>query len=455
MSSRNLIIIGALVLAVGAYIFFIEQHQPTTTERLEKADRIFAQLDESAVIALELRTSRGVINLEKIDDDWQLVEPLVYPADAGAVRSLIQSIVALESERALSFDEIELSDYGLDAPILGLALVDDAGARFELAVGTETPLGPKRAVRRGEDDEVLLCSGTFVSSLDKELDQWRSRDVVETFESELASIEVATSADLIRVTRAGNHWQLEEPVADLADAEQMRSLVSELNALRISEFLTEEDPRTDPGPDGWEYRIVLTPADGGEAVTLELAAPTKDATAITSRRNGAELIRIPEGIRTRLAKAPVLWRAPKVWPFSSLDAGKLEISSEVDSVLLDEVDGLWVFSDGGEADGAEVRRRLNALVDLEVREHDLVQPPTEVMGSVILVLDDDEGAEGLTYTFYAPIEIGGHAAVTVSARNNVMGVDAAIAEMILGDLDRLHPARVDANSDDQGATDIE
>ena len=57
-------------------------------------------------------------------------------------------------------------------------------------------------------------------------------------------------------------------MTDLADAEQMRSLVSELNALRISEFLTEEDPRIDPGPDGWEYRVVLTPADGGELSTV-------------------------------------------------------------------------------------------------------------------------------------------------------------------------------------------
>lgn len=450
MSSRNLIILGALVLAVGAFIFFVEQHQSTTIERLERADRVFAQLDESAVVAIELRTSRGLITLEKTDDEWQLVEPLAYPAEDGAVRSLIQSIVVLESERALPLDEVELSDYGLDAPILGLALVDDEGARFELAVGSETPLGSKRAVRRGGDDEVLLCSGAFVSSFDKEIDQWRSRDVVETFESELASIEVATAEDLIRVTRAGDHWQLETPVTDLADAEQMRSLVSELNALRISEFLTEEDPRIDFGPDRWEYRVVLNPADGGEAVTLELAAPTQDATTITCRRNGAELIQIPEGIRTRLAKAPVLWRAPKVWPFSSLDAGKLEISSEVGSVLLDKVDGLWVFSDGGEADGAGVRRRLHALADLEVREHDLVQPPTEVMGSVILVLDDDEGAEGLTYTFYAPIEIGGLAAVTVSARNNIMGVDVAIAEMILGDFDRLRPeADVDSSGEDQ------
>jgi len=440
LSNRNLIILAALVLAVGAFIFFFEQHQPTTTERTKRADRVFTDLDGDAVVSVELRTSRGPVVLEKTDEVWQLVEPMSYPADAGAVRSLIQSIEALDSERALPLDEVELSDYGLDAPVLNVVLVGDGGVRHELDVGSETPLGSKRAVRRDGDDEILLCSDVFVSSLDRDVDQWRSRDVVEVFESGLASIEVETASDLIRVVRAGEHWQLETPVADLADAEQVRTLVNELNALRISEFVGDGGGQTGRGPDDWEYRVVLTPNDGGDAVTLELAAPADGETTILCRRNGTELIRIPEGIRTRLAKAPVLWRSPKVWPFSSFDVGKIEIVGGSDSVVLDKGDGLWQFSDGGEVDNAAVRRRLNALADLEVREHDLLQPPTEVMGSVILVLDDDQGAEGLTYTFFAPIEIGGHAAVTVSSRNDVMGVDVAVAEMILGDLDQLRPA---------------
>ena len=439
MSSRNLIILAVVVVALGAFIFFVEQHQPTTSERLERIDRVFAEFDEDVVDTIELQTGRGSLRLEKTDDGWRLVEPLSYPADATAVRSLLQSIATLESDRALALDEVNLADHGLDTPKLSVALVDETGKRFELAVGAETPLGSKRAVRRDQDDEILLCPDTFTSSIDKEVDQWRSREVVDVRETDLASIEIATSSDLIRAVRVGGHWDLEAPVADLADAEQMRSLVSELNALRISEFLDDGQGGETPGPSDWEYRLVLQAADGGDAVTLDLAEPAEGETTNICRRNGTELIRVPEGIRTRLAKAPVLWRSPKVWPFSTLDVGKVEISTAVDSIVVDRIDGLWRLADGSEADSAAVRRRLTALADLEVREHDLLQPPTEVMGSVILVLDDDRGAEGLTVTFYAPIEFGGHAAVTVSSRSNVMGVDVAVAEMILGDLDRLRP----------------
>ena len=439
MSSRNLIILAVVVVALGAFIFFVEQHQPTTTERLERIDRVFGEFDEDAIDAIELQTARGSIRLEKTDDEWRLVKPLSYPADAAAVRSLLRSIATLESDRTLSLDEANPADYGLDTPQLSVALVDETGKRFELAVGAETPLGSNRAVRRGRDNEILLCPDTFTSSIDREVDQWRSREVINVRETDLASIEITTSSDLIRAVRVGGHWDLEAPLADLADAEQMRSLVSELNALRISEFVANADDQGGLGDGPWEYRVVLTPNDGAEAVTLELAAPAEGEATILCRRDGSELIRIPEGIRTRLAKAPVLWRSPKVWPFSTLDAGKVEISTAVDSVVVDKIDGLWRLADGGEADSVAVRRRLTGLADLEVREHDLLQPPTEVMGSVILVLDDDRGAEGLTYTFYAPIEIGGHAAVTVSSRSNVMGVDVAVAEMILGALDQLRP----------------
>ena len=48
-------------------------------------------------------------------------------------------------------------------------------------------------------------------------------DVVEVFESGLASIEVATASDLIRATRVGGRWQLEAPMADLAAEGPLRA----------------------------------------------------------------------------------------------------------------------------------------------------------------------------------------------------------------------------------------
>ncbi len=442
MRSRNLIILAAVVLVLGAFIFFVERHRPTTNELVHQAGRVFPDLDEDEVVAVELDSSRGPIRLALIDDRWWLREPVDYPAEASTVKSLVGAIAALDAERTLSSGQVKLSDYGLDDPASGVVLVDSEGTRFALTVGDAAPLGSNRAVRRGRDEEIVMTSGAFVAALEKGVDDWRSRDVVDLPEHDLASIEISAAEDRILAEQVDGRWQLEEPLADLADRDQMQSLISELNALRVSEFLPVDVDPTELGLDPPAFRVVLEPRDGSEALTLELSASEEGTGPIICRRNGVDLFRVPASIGIRLSKAPVLWRSDEVWPFSSWDVSKIEFSASDDTLVLDRVNiddlgKVWRFADGSLADNVEVNRRLNALADLTVRDHDLVLPPTEVMGSVILVLDNEEGAEGLTYTFYAPMEEGGSAAVTVSPRANVMGVDAVTAETVLDDLDRL------------------
>jgi len=439
MRSRNLIILASVAIALGVFILFVERHQPTTDARLERVDRLFQDLDGDMVVALELETSHGPIRLSKTDDEWRLVEPLYYPADAAVVKTLIDAIANLDAERTFPVAEVALGDYGLDDPVLGVTLVDAQGGRFSLAVGDETPLGSNRAVLRDTDEEIIVVPGFFVASLDKDADQWRSRDVVDLLEHDIESVEIETAEDRIRAEQVDGLWLLREPLADLADPDQMRSLISELNTLRVSEFLSEDVDASELGFDLPAFRVLLRPTHSDETLTLELSASDDDAGTIACRRNGSDLFRVPASIGTRLSKAPVLWRSDKVWPLVSWDVAKIEIAGRTEEILLDRVDGLWQAGDGGQVDNPELNRRLSALADLEVREHDLVLPPTEVMGSIILVLDDDEGAEGLTYTFFAPLEEGGHAAVMVSARDNVMGVDAISAETVVGDLERLRP----------------
>jgi hypothetical protein len=444
MGTRNLIILAAVVIAAACFIYFVERHQPTSDERLERADRIFGEIDGAEMASLELRTSHGPIRLVRADDNWRLVEPIDYPADASAVRSLVDAVAGLDAERTLPPDEVDMGDYGLVEPALSLVLVAEDGRRFSLDVGDETPLGSNRAVRRDADEEIVICSGAFVASLDREIDEWRSRDVVDLFEHDLSSVEIATADDRILVEKENGRWQLRTPVADLADREQMQSLVSELNALRVSEFMSVDEGLGGLDLEQPDYRVVLTPAESDESVTLELwSEATEGAGSMVCRRNDIDLFRVPDSIAARLGKAPVLWRSEKVWPLTSWDVARVEIEGAEGTTVLREIDGMWRLDDGSEADGAEVRRRLNALADLVAREHDLVLPPTEVLGSARLEMGDADTAEEIIFTFFSPMEEGGHAAVRVDARDNVMGVDLAVVETIVGDLGALKPPAAD------------
>ena len=366
MRSRNLIILASVAVALGVFIFFVERHQSTTDERQKRVDRVFRELDGETVVALELETSHGPIRLAKTDDDWRLVEPLDYPADAAAVKTLVDAVANLDVERVLPIGEVALGDYGLDAPVLGVTLVDAQGGRFSLAVGEETPLGSNRAVLRDVGEEIIVVPGFFVASLDKDIDQWRSRDVVDLLEHDLESVEIETTEDRIRTEWVDGLWLLREPLADLADPDQMRSLVSELNTLRVSEFLSDEAAASELGLDPPAYRVTLKPRDSDETVTLELSASKEEEGTVVCRRDGSDLFRVPSSIAIRLSKAPVLWRSDKVWPLVSWDVAKVEVSADDEDLVFDKIEDedlgkIWRFADGSDVDNAELNRRAGIV----------------------------------------------------------------------------------------------
>jgi hypothetical protein len=437
MRGKSLVVLASVVVVLGAFIVLVERHQPTSDERRARADRVFPQLDADDVTAIGVRTDGGAVRLVEEDGVWRLTEPIDYPADPAAVLGLLEAVAGLDADRVLGGDEVDPKSYGLDEPEIELVLTDSDGRTFELAVGGTSPLGGKRAVRRGGADEIVLCADGFVTRVDRAVDDWRSREVVAVSENELAAIDIVAGDDRIRTERSDDRWWLVEPLADLADQEQIASLISELNGLRVSDFLPPESDPDEVGLDDPEFSILLEGRDEFATVALDLAAPIADEPTVVGRRNETDLFRVPDTLRLRLGKAPVLWRSTIVWPFSTWDVTAVRFENRDREVAVEQVDGLWQESGGTAADGAEVRRRLSRLAELEVEHHDLILPPTEPLGRLVLTLEGSEAPATRTFTFYAALEPGGHAAVTVTGRDNVMAVDAVLVEAIVGDLDAL------------------
>ena len=189
MKPKNLIILAIIVAVIGAYIFIFERHQMTSDEALQDADKVLQGFDQDAVASLVIESASGRVRLEKVADDWRLREPIDFAADSSTVESALSSLAGLDADRRLPAGEVEPADYGLDSPVATVTLGLADGGETTLAIGTEMPLGSKRALRVGGSDEILITSGWFVSDLEREIDDWRSRDVVTLTSEDIASIK--------------------------------------------------------------------------------------------------------------------------------------------------------------------------------------------------------------------------------------------------------------------------
>jgi len=444
MRSKNLAILAAVVIVVLAYIMLVERHRPTSEEASSEAEKVLRGFEQDQVEAIIINRESGRVRLEKIGEEWRLREPLDFPADSSVVSSTLGSLANLTADRRLAAEEVDAADYGLDEPVAEISLrMADATERV-VEVSDELPLGSKRALRLDGGDEVIIASGWFVSDLEREIDDWRSRDVVEVLEAEVASIDIESGPDSIRAVRIEDRWQLLRPLTDMADGDHLGSLISELSSMRIAEFLNDDADPLELGLDLPEYEITVIRTDGGKPLRLDLGATREgDAgTEVACRRGEGEYFWASERVRTRLSKAPVLWRSDKVMPFETWDAEEIRIATPEGSTSLVHDGNIWRFDDEAEANLTAVQERLRSLADLEATDYDLMAPLTREMGTVEVVFkaeDEEPEGEAITFSFFAPLSDGGKAMVQVNGRDTVMGVKVEDVEAILGDLEALRP----------------
>jgi hypothetical protein len=190
--------------------------------------------------------------------------------------------------------------------------------------------------------------------------------------------------------------------------------------------------------------VTLVRSAGEAPTVLELGATRErdGATEVACLRDGRDLLWVDDRALTGLGKAPVRWRSVAVYPFDSWDVESVTLADGGSTLALVRDGGMWKLDDGTEATSTEALDRLSKLAALQATDFDLVEPAAGARGRAELTLAAvDPGGEPrrLVFTFYPPLSPGGRALVRVSARDTVMGVDAASVDEVLSNLDLLRP----------------
>ena len=164
MRPRTLLVLLAVVLAVGAFIAFYERDLPGSEERGEQEKRVLPGLVAAEVTALTIEQGGEAVALARVtpgdagggdadgggadeaDGDgegalggeWRLTAPAGLAgarADGAAVEGLLGTLAALEKTRTL--EDYDPADLGLDAPRARVVLEGPDGGPIRLAVGSD------------------------------------------------------------------------------------------------------------------------------------------------------------------------------------------------------------------------------------------------------------------------------------------------------------------------------
>jgi hypothetical protein len=426
MRPSRLVILAAVVLALGAYILLVERHAPTTDELKQRQDKLFPTMDQAKVERVVVTNPKGRFELKKEGDVWKLVAPVADDANSSAVSSLLSTLAGLKAERTLKAKDVKLADYGLAKPELAVSFTDDKGVTRTLSLGAEMPLGNSRAAQVGADS-VYIVSKYLATDLDKDLAGWRSTDLAQVYATDVASLTVKDAAGRVALAQAAGTWTLTEPIADLAEREKAEGILADLTAAKIKEFVDAPGDLKVLGLDPPELEITVVRKDNKPPLQLAFGVERdKDGGKQRACKRGDRVYWVDASATAKATTTLADWRAKKLVQLDAWAVDKLELEAGKEKVSLERKDGIWKAGNV-EVDGDAVSRRLNTLADMTVAAFDRPKPTGEPSGHVKLTVEDGATVEA---TFYPGISAG-EAIALVPGRAGALAVDGAKVRELL------------------------
>jgi hypothetical protein len=143
MKPRNTLILLAILVVLGAYVYFFEMRTPEagTSVGGGEADNLAVfDLVENDIVGLSVADAHGAITSlsREPNQPWQLTAPTQEPADDFRVTTMVSRLARLRASRVLT-DVTDLANYGLTTPVLTATLAISGGAKVSLVAGDQTP----------------------------------------------------------------------------------------------------------------------------------------------------------------------------------------------------------------------------------------------------------------------------------------------------------------------------
>ena len=390
MKPKTLLMLSLLTLGLGLFIVFFERDLKSTDERREAEKKVMA-VEAESVTGIELVNAQGRrIELEKEkvaepeEEDplskppevWRLTQPIQARADADSLTDLISRLTAIEKSRTL--EGPDLSQLGLESPELSVTLQTESGP-MELHIGMELPLSGDRALRGSGTDVAYQAriDPELLDLLGREAPDWRDKRIFVEPRNAIESLALTRGDQKIRLQRFGDDekYRLVEPIADAANVDKVRGLLTTLVGLEAAAFVDPSTAATELGLQPAQARLEVSLAEGTQPWLLELGFPrTDDPQRLWARYSSADEqqtveISSPE-LEEALSNTVEDWRSPQWSAFQVFGIRKAQFSSlGKDLVIERQNNGDW----SRDGDRIEYSAASDALYPFtEIRAESLV-----------------------------------------------------------------------------------
>jgi Domain of unknown function (DUF4340) len=368
----------ALVAGLGAYIYFVESRQPTSSEAEKKKEKLFT-FDKTKVKEVSLAPKQGeAVTVIKDGEAWKLTAPLAAPADSSAVDGLVSGFDSLEIDEVVSESPPSLADFGLDAPekTVGV-LLQGATEPLKLLVGNKTPDGASVYAKTPSKPRVFILASYLVTPFDKKPFDLRDRDILHAKRDAIRSLEITGPDGGYALARGDKEsWAFTQPLVTKAGRWSVDSLLGLVEGLRMESVAAEAAKDLKPFGLLSPARTLTVGFADGTKRTLEIGSTTSDKKYYARDASKALVAVIPPAIVDDLAKGMKELREKRVLDVPAYEVGAFDVEAA------GQAKRLYVRSTEKDKDGIEAQKWKRTVPEPKDLDTNKVQDALFKVGSV-------------------------------------------------------------------------
>ena len=379
MKWKSTVVLLVAAIALGLYLYFVEQKRAGTEESETLAKKVL-NLETASITAITIEREDGTLAAskvtEKVDAErsvtcWRLTQPLECRADNNRFEKIVVDLERLERTLAQDIKDPTLEEYGLTTPKATLTFTHSDDQRTTLRVGDEDPLGENVYMLVDDNPDVIVVRKELSDDLLRPSADYRNRSLVELARYDVTELRIIKSGKAVTVKRTEKGWRVVDPIEARANAARVGAVIDKIFEAQIGAFLNDQPKDLKQYALGTPPLVVELASDDGRVDRISLGKPVTDDAVNVYARRGAEtsILAVSGKLVDQVSLGLLDLRDRRVISGADREIRGLEFAGEREIEITNEA-GQWRITKPKRvlADRDTVNRLLRMLIDMSAEE---------------------------------------------------------------------------------------
>ncbi|MGE0450362.1 MAG: DUF4340 domain-containing protein [Vicinamibacterales bacterium] len=335
---RSNLILLAVLLGLGAYVYFVASKEDTSTT----TEKLFTSVEADSITELVVRSESGdVTTLHKEDGAWQIVAPVAARASESEASAIATGLASLNVAGVVDEAPTDLAQYGLAEPRIQVEFKSaDGKTSGTVFIGSKNANGANVYARKDGETRVVMVPQYNELTFNQTTFGLRDKSVVSFDQAKVDGLDVTAGGTSFELAKKGGNWAITKPYTARADNSLADGLAGGVASLQMNAVAGTVETDADRKKFGLDRpSAVVNLHIGDDRATVIVGADAEDDTVYVRNPSRPDVVTVQKVAADDLRKPLQDYRRKDMFDMRAYNVTRIEVTRKGQTLVFEKVKG--------------------------------------------------------------------------------------------------------------------